>query len=156
MARSKNPSTKVEEPKIMWITGAIFAATIRGPAHPGRRKSETPTLGVVVQTTALGGDAWDVVAFEARAHGSLQAVLDNHAHKVVGQYESVTEAILSAESYAKAWFKGHKAAQLETTCECTEMEDDLEPLEPSPRKATAPPCYCDKMNGGHRHFHVFT
>jgi hypothetical protein len=149
MARSKNPSTKAQEPKITWITGAIFAATIRGPVRPSGRRSEPATLGVLVQT-ALGGDAWDVVALEARRSGSLQAVLDNHAHKVVGQYESVAEAILSAGSYAKAWFKGHKVAQLETACECTEMED-LEPLE-----ATAPPCYCDKMNGGHRHFHVVT
>jgi hypothetical protein len=122
MARSKNPSTKVQEPEIRWIAGAIFAATVRGPVQPGERKADTPTLGVVVQT-ALGGDAWDVVALEARKHGNPQAVLDNHAHKVVGQYESVTEAILSAESYAKAWFKGHKVAQLETSCECTEMED---------------------------------
>jgi hypothetical protein len=64
--------------------------------------------------------AWAVTAIETPS-GSLEGIFEHHGHKILGEY-SFNEAITAAESYAKAWLKGHKVAKIEA-CECDEIVD---------------------------------
>ncbi len=64
-----------------------------------------------------------VVAVEAEVprgsalHG-VNAIFDNHAHKVVGQGATLSDAIEMAECYAAAWLRSDEAA---AACMCDEI-----------------------------------
>lgn len=64
-----------------------------------------------------GKDLWNVMALEAPdpkgGGGAMQAVLDQHAHKQIGQFPLV-EAIAKAQAFADAWKPGRIA---ECACE---------------------------------------
>lgn len=93
-----------------WFSNAQFLARL----EQGGRK-----LGLVVQEN--DGETWGVMALETTADGSIDAVLDDHAHKVVGYYDNLSEAFLAAESFAAAWQKGHRTTAMEK-CDCAEIE----------------------------------
>ncbi len=61
---------------------------------------------------------WFVISIEA---SNDEAALENHAHKVIGNYPSIVKAFEAAESFARAWVKKFKATKHEA-CECEEIE----------------------------------
>lgn len=98
--------------KISWSSLAAFVGMV--DREDGRR------LAVNVQPV-LG--EWGVLAVEIATDAvTPNAILDNHAHKEVGHYDSVKEAMFAAESFAQSWYKGHKAAQM-SECGCEEIHE---------------------------------
>jgi hypothetical protein len=72
-------------------------------------------MSLHVGITAAGDrDLWNVLAISAPAKAGTQAVLDNHAHKLIGTFDLGT-AIKEAEKYARAW----RAA--DSQCGCGEI-----------------------------------
>lgn len=60
-------------------------------------------MSLHVGITAAGDrDLWNVLAIAAPSKAGAQAVLDNHAHKLIGTFDLGT-AIKEAEKYALAW-----------------------------------------------------
>lgn len=52
---------------------------------------------------------------------TLDDALKDHAHKVIGDYKTLREAMLAAESWAAHWLKGHKVTNAKK-CLCQEMK----------------------------------
>lgn len=94
---------------LQWFTQAQFYLLI---------ESETQRLFVGVQP---GKDGWAVLALASpKDAATADDILDNHGHKLVGQYPAVADAMKAGEAYARAWAKGHKAARV-GDCACDEI-----------------------------------
>lgn len=65
-------------------------------------------------TPAGEPDQWNALAISAPTKAGPQAVLDNHAHKLIGTFDLGT-AIKEAEKYASAW------RATEAKCGCDEI-----------------------------------
>lgn len=72
-----------------------------------RRRGQVLSVGV--QDT---GKVWMTIAVEGpdvRSRSMLRnakAVFANHGHAIVGEYKSLTKAMLAAEAFAAKWKKG--------------------------------------------------
>lgn len=64
--------------------------------------------------------AWAVLALETKLPMDDEAILDDHAHKIVGTYPTPGAAFEAAESFARAWLKDFKATRSKQ-CECAEL-----------------------------------
>ena len=68
------------------------------------------------------GDRWIAVALTTPSKTkTAPAFFDNHSHKIIGEYVTLGEAMLSAESWAAHWLKGHKVTNAKK-CLCQEMK----------------------------------
>ncbi len=107
------PKPKPVEPVIIaWATQAQFFASV---SRDGLK------LGVVCQ---LMGSKWQVLALTTPdATTTVDELFENHAHKVVGFYDSPTEALTAAESFARAWHRDFKATRA-NDCTCEEMRNN--------------------------------
>ena len=101
------------EVPVVWTTATQLIATV---ARDDRR------LGVSVQVARE--NEWAVVGIETTDPGkaggfsqTVERVLDDHAHQIVGMYDSLGKAIEAAEGFARAWVRDFKATRAET-CEC--------------------------------------
>jgi hypothetical protein len=89
---------------LRWNSQANFTALVRA----GNQK-----LGFsVVQTDR----DWTAIAIETTGD-DVSAVLDAHAHQVVGKFENVSDAFDACEDYASKWRIGERA----DGCECEEI-----------------------------------
>lgn len=77
------------------------------------------------------GTRFLAVALETNV-GGLTDVLDDHSHKVIGEYRDLRKAKNAAERFARAWQK-HAPATAVPACECDEM-----PASAPKRKAARP------------------
>lgn len=63
---------------------------------------------------------WHVLAFEtsvAASAASLAAVLGDHGHKIVGDYDVPSAAFAAAEAYARAWVRRSRTSRV-VGCAC--------------------------------------
>lgn len=95
------------------------------------------TLGMVVKTAARHlaiyvspsfGKEWIATAIEipptpleGEMVALVQDALDDHAHKVIGRYGHLSDAITASESFAVCWLKEHKSTRA-AACACSEIE----------------------------------
>jgi hypothetical protein len=90
-----------------WNTAVTLGLTVR-------RKSTILHIGV----TGTGGGEWTVVALTTPTKTKgVQAVLDQHSHKVIGEDLEFHDAVKAAETYARAWRPGREA-----DCPCDEIK----------------------------------
>lgn len=110
-------------------------------------------LTLVVGLNTIGGDQWSVMALETPTQkkigdpdvvASVNAVLDNHSHKVIGVFD-FGQAIAEAEKYADAWL-ARAGAPADDACGCQDIKEfdidgvafsALGSLTPSQRRALA-------------------
>jgi len=74
-------------------------------------------LLLVINEAPVG---YAVVALEIpkeAANGSVEDVFDVHAHKFVGNYETLGNAMKAADSFGEAWVKSYKSTRSEQ-CDC--------------------------------------
>ncbi|SRR5260221_494969 len=95
-------------PKLVWSSQALLMADVT------RRKR---SLGLFV---APSHDGWRVLSLETGSQGTAEQILDQHAHKLIGRYDSVARAVERAESFARSWLAGAKSAQ-HPACDCDEI-----------------------------------
>jgi len=95
-------------PALLWTTTTQFVCTLaRGDER----------IAVAVQPHL---DKWQALALVTRDGAGVEEVLDNHAHKVIGLYDSPASALAAAEGFAIAWFKKFKATNAKA-CACAEL-----------------------------------
>lgn len=75
---------------------------------------DEPKKLVFVATETVG--KWSAVALETEGE-DINAALDAHAHQLIGEFETVSEAFAACETYAAEWRKGKRADE----CECEEI-----------------------------------
>lgn len=116
--RRRRPSSRVpktgDEPELIWTSMAQFAL---GVDHRGRK------LLVSVSPVPFE-EQWGVLAVEtAKDIKTPDDVFNDHSHKTIGSYDSPAKAFAAAESYARAWFHGHKSTQSDEQCGCEEISE---------------------------------
>ncbi len=92
---------------------------------------EGKDLALIIQPS------WHVLAVQTASAASLDDVLANHAHQVVGSYDTLAEALVNAESYAAAWLKGFRSTQADP-CECEEIAKPTETIDAGARARRRP------------------
>ncbi len=109
--------TKSESP-IPWKTSAQIMALV-----------ERKGLKLFVGLQPIDDDTWGVLALETPVvkkkkaqtfKQSGQAILDNHAHELIGTYDLAT-ALQVANGYIRQWLRGEKPSV--EKCECGEIGD---------------------------------
>jgi hypothetical protein len=92
-----------------WRAGIQLAVVVTGP---------TSRVIVTVLKYTDADTEWFVGAVESPLGADI---LEDHAHKIVGKYKSLTEALAAGESFGRAWLKGFKATKMDA-CACEEIE----------------------------------
>ena len=55
---------------------------------------------------AGGDETWMALAFEGPRSKNPLAVLGDHAHRLIGEFATMTAAQRASESYARRWMRG--------------------------------------------------
>ena len=71
-------------------------------------------LGVSVSRMTTKDD-WTVLALQSEENG-IEAILDSHAHHVVGTYGDLQQALAAAQQYADRW------QPIADLCDCTDIK----------------------------------
>lgn len=97
-------------PEGAWSTQAGFVYTVSAP------------LTRLLCFVALQPQGqWQVLALETPGDATTEEkVLESHAHKIIGSYPHVSEALAAAESFAHHWLKLAKSTQF-ANCDCPEI-----------------------------------
>jgi hypothetical protein len=66
---------------------------------------------------------WSAIALETEGN-NIDAALASHAHQLLGEFDSVSEAFAACETYAAEWRAGKRA----DPCGCEEIETPAEPV----------------------------
>lgn len=97
-----------------------WAVSAQWLAKVGERDGRTLAVGVA--TLAGKKSGWAVFGLDTPADaGSTADVLDDHAHKMIGEYATPGEAFGAAESFARAWLRGFRSCKIER-CDCVELD----------------------------------
>lgn len=79
---------------------------------------------LLLLTVGEGPRGYAVVALELPetvVNGNAEDVFDAHAHKLVGTYETLSKAMMAADSFGEAWVKSYKSTRIEQ-CDCELIE----------------------------------
>jgi len=105
-AKKSKVTIKRKRADVRWVTTTQIATSI----HAGKHQL---ALSVSQYPTA---DTWTVVALETdKDAAGLEAVLASHAHKIIGVYDNLFEAMFAAKTFAENWIPTRDL------CDCKEM-----------------------------------
>jgi hypothetical protein len=73
-------------------------------------------------TVMLAGDTWRAIAVESAndTAGDLDAVLADHAHKMIGEWDNPRDALTDSEAYALRWLGESPTSD---RCDCGEIPE---------------------------------
>jgi len=66
---------------------------------------------------------WSAIALETEGD-NIDAALASHAHQLLGEFDSLSEAFTACDTYVAEWRAGKRA----DPCECEEIETPAEPV----------------------------
>jgi hypothetical protein len=78
-------------------------------------------LLLVVNEAPMGYAVMALEVPDKAANGSAEDVFDAHAHKFVGNYETLSKAMTAADTFGEAWVKRFKATRSDK-CDCEAIE----------------------------------
>lgn len=104
--RLERMPAKQEKPALTWA----FQAGLTGVLEASGKTLALQIIGT--------GKRWAVIAIET-AGTDATSILDSHAHKVLGDFSSIPEAIGVSEAYALKWSAGERLEE----CACEDIQE---------------------------------